>query len=105
PQQPVIVRHEAVEFAVPLLRQALVELLDKRQNRPLRRKSFLVPVNRNVRVPPEPLPIWRETEPIEKILAADQRNVPEARNAARVLLDRNLRLEPPQQFRADGVGL
>src|SRR5437870_654038 len=84
PEQPVVVGDELVELAVPLLGQATVELLDERQERPLGWETLFVRVQRDVCVPAEAFAVAGEAEAVEEILAADQRDIPQARDAARV---------------------
>src|SRR2546425_4999576 len=51
PQKPIVIRNEAVQFAVPFPGQSLVELLEKGQKRALWRKPLFVPVNRHFCAP------------------------------------------------------
>src|SRR5690349_18856509 len=89
PQQPVIIRDKAIQLAVPLLRQTLVELLDKRQERPLGWKLLLMAINRNLRMPAKLFSVTRKPEAVEKVFATHERDVPQAWNATRILFDRN----------------
>src|ERR1051325_1610706 len=100
PQQPIVVGHEPVELAVPFFWQPMVEFCEKGQQWALRGEVFLVTINRNFGGPAEPLPERSETEAVEEILTADEREVPEARDAARIFFDRNFPFELLEQMAA-----
>src|SRR5689334_21037548 len=105
PQQPIVVRHEAVEFAVPLFREALIKFFNEGQQRTFWREPLLVTVNRNIGVPAKSLSVGSEAEAVKKVFASDQRNVPEAGSAAGIFFDRDLHFETAEQFGADGIVL
>src|SRR5689334_3318297 len=94
PQQPIIIRHKAIEFAIPLSRQFPVQLFDKGQQRSLWRKPLFVIIDWDVLTPPKTLSIRSKSETIEEVLPADKWHIPQMRNPPRVFLNRNLHFEP-----------
>src|SRR5438876_11871817 len=72
PQQPVIIRNEAVQFPVPFPGQPVVQFFDKGQQRALWRKALFVPIDRRFGAPPESFAITCEAEPIEKVFSTYQ---------------------------------
>src|SRR5579862_4323116 len=100
PEQPVVVWNKLAELPIPLLGEFAVQPLQERQQRPLRFVTVFMFVQRYLILPSEFLPIRSEAEPIEEILAADDWDVPQTRDAARILFDRDFSLQPGQQFRA-----
>lgn len=60
-------------------------------------------INGNVNVPAVALPVRRKAETVKEVLATDERDVPQVRNAAVVFFDWNFKLQPLQQCGADGI--
>src|SRR5437763_9932463 len=80
PEQPIVVGNKLPELAVPFPWEFVAQLLQERQQRPLRLVAALVFVERDLILPAQLLSIRRETKPIEEILAAHERDVPQTRD-------------------------
>lgn len=100
PEEPIVIGHEAVKFAIPFLGQFLIKLLEKWQQWPLWAKARFVRIYRDIPKPAKAFSVRSEAKPIEKVLATNQGNVPEMGNTTGVFSYRYLRFEPLQQLQA-----